>query len=150
MVKPKLHPVTELLLKRMESHPEEFPTLGSGRWGSIVNELMSLVPTEEWDYLQTKFKEVRLQELHATVSQRLLVGEEEEKKPTAPPAWHSYPSLGTTTYTNPVITTSSGGWPTTTIAPKNYDLSWNHIPDFSTDEINDIKELLDERRNSKK
>lgn len=72
-----VHPVVQLLAKRMDSHPEEFT---KGRWGMWVSALMEMATPEE-KLLLRKF---RMDEIHEEVMDELLNGEvrraEEERK----------------------------------------------------------------------
>ena len=72
-----VHPVVQLLAKRMESHPEEFT---KGRWGMWVSALMEMATPEE----KLLLRKARMDEIHEEVMDELLNGEarraEEERK----------------------------------------------------------------------
>lgn len=72
-----VHPVVQLLAKRMESHPEEFT---NGRWGMWVSVLMEIATPEE----KLLLRKTRMDEIHEEVMDELLNGEarraEEERK----------------------------------------------------------------------
>lgn len=74
-----LHDVVKLLLKRMESHPEEFST-GANRWGWMVHELLAHCSEEEAAAIKEGLRPIRLQEVHESVMDELLNGDERRRR----------------------------------------------------------------------
>lgn len=75
----ELHPVVELLLARMKSHPEEFAN-GASRWGWMINDVMDHGTGEECAALKAGLRPIRLQEVHEVVLDELCNGEERRRK----------------------------------------------------------------------
>jgi len=71
----ELHAVTRLLLKRMESHPEEF-TRGTNRWGGFVEGILEYGNEAEKTALNAAMRDIRLGEIHEWVMDELLTGPE--------------------------------------------------------------------------
>lgn len=71
----EMHDVVNLLLKRMESHPEEFAR-GMSRWGWLVNDAMEHGSDEERAALKKGLRPILMQEIHEHVMDELLNGEE--------------------------------------------------------------------------
>ena len=67
-----IHPVVELLVARMESHPEEFEPNGGGRWAEWLDRLIPFVTEEERVMLRGHM----MQEIHEEVMDELLNGDE--------------------------------------------------------------------------
>lgn len=76
----ELHPVVTLLLKRMESHPEEFGTGPTNRWGWMLNDVLSNCSTEEAEAINKGLRPIRLQEIHESVMDELLNGDERRRR----------------------------------------------------------------------
>lgn len=74
-----LHDVVKLLLKRMESHPEEFGTGPTNRWGWMLNDVLSNCSEEEAAAIKEGLRPIRLQEIHETVMDELLNGDERRR-----------------------------------------------------------------------
>ena len=75
----ELHPVVELLLARMKSHPEEFAN-GASRWGWMINDIMGHGTDEECAALKAGLRPIRLQAVHELVLDELCNGEERRRK----------------------------------------------------------------------
>lgn len=75
----ELHPVVTLLLKRMESHPEEFGH-GVSRWGWMIENVLENCSKEEAEAIKEGLRPIRLQEIHETVMDELLNGDERRRK----------------------------------------------------------------------
>jgi len=77
------HEVVTLLLKRMESHPEEF-RIGDGpfhdRWYDHVNTINAYGNEADKAALATGLREIRLAEIHEKVMDELLNGDERRRK----------------------------------------------------------------------
>lgn len=71
-----MYPVTELILSRMESNPEEFEDSMNGRWGSILVKLSDSAPPEEWELIREKLKVIRMNTLHKLAMQELCAPEQ--------------------------------------------------------------------------
>lgn len=74
---PARHPLIDLLLARMESHPEEF--LGQGkvgrRWSDIVVAAkLATTSKEDHDLIDNAIKTIQLDSLHKQMMKRLLDG----------------------------------------------------------------------------
>jgi len=88
----ELHAVVRLLLKRMESHPEEFtygangassPSVGlrsslgtPDRWGIAVQDVIEWGSEADKAALNTALRDIRLGEIHERVMDELLNGEQ--------------------------------------------------------------------------
>jgi hypothetical protein len=75
MVDNEPHAVVRLLLKRMESHPEEF-RLGNGRWAEWLDLLIPFVTEAERVLLRGPM----MQEIHEQVMEELCNGPERRRK----------------------------------------------------------------------
>lgn len=79
----KPHPVVELLLARMESHPEEFKRYEgpyNDRWYDHVNTINAYGNEADKAALATGLREIRLGEVHEQVMDELLNGDERRRK----------------------------------------------------------------------
>lgn len=72
------HEVVQLLLARMESHPEEFQR-GMSRWAWMVESAMTNASEEERAALHAGLRPIRLQQLHEDVLDELLNGEDRRR-----------------------------------------------------------------------
>ena len=90
-----IHPVVELLIARMESHPEEFkddymmsevrPTVGSGRWLLATQAIQDHGSKRDVEALNAALSKIYMQYIHEWTMDELLNGEdrrreEEERK----------------------------------------------------------------------
>lgn len=73
-----LHPVVELLLARMESHPEEF-TQGT-RWSEYMKRATTFGTPHEQATLKEKLRVLQMDKTHVDMMDELLNGEEHQKK----------------------------------------------------------------------
>lgn len=69
------HDVVKLIVKRMESHPDEFSTY-DGRWAQWLDELMPFVTEEE----RVMLRKPMMQTIHEDVMDELLNGPERRAK----------------------------------------------------------------------
>ena len=91
----EVHPVVELLIARMESHPEEFkddymmsevrPTAGSGRWLLATQAIQDHGSKRDVEALNVALSKIYMQYIHEWTMDELLNGddrrrEEEERK----------------------------------------------------------------------
>jgi RNA-binding protein YhbY len=91
----EIHPVVELLIARMESHPEEFrddylmsevrATVGSGRWFRVIHAIRDHGSEQDNAALSARLRDIRMQQIHEWTMDELLNGEdrrreEEERK----------------------------------------------------------------------
>ena len=74
-----LHPVVTLLLKRIESHPEEFGR-GATRWDWIIDRVQSYGSKEEDEAIDAALRPIRLQEAHEEMMDELLNGDDRRAK----------------------------------------------------------------------
>jgi len=77
-----LHPVVTLLLKRIESHPEEFGR-GATRWDWIIDRVQSYGSKEEDEAIDAALRPIRLQEAHEEMMDELLNGDDRRAKEEA-------------------------------------------------------------------
>jgi hypothetical protein len=80
----------KLLLKRMESNPDEFHLLKGGRWADYLNMLYTrlhdgdprtlvMLSDDECEFVWEKFKEISKQNLHTNFMKRILnVGDDSD------------------------------------------------------------------------
>lgn len=85
-----MHPAVELLLKRMESHPEEF---ANGEWRDIEQHLAEHTNGVEKIALGAKKREIVLGVVHKRIMKRLLEGEESPELNLNNPNKYSIQSL---------------------------------------------------------
>jgi hypothetical protein len=91
----EVHPVVELLIARMESHPEEFkddymmsevrPTAGSGRWLLATQAIQDHGSKRDVEALNVALSKIYMQRIHEWTMDELLNGDdrrraEEERK----------------------------------------------------------------------
>ena len=77
-----LHPVVTLLLKRIESHPEEFGR-GAHRWDWIIERVQNYGSKEEDEIIDAALRPIRLQEAHEDMMDELCNGDERRRKEEA-------------------------------------------------------------------
>jgi hypothetical protein len=78
----ELHPVVTLLLKRIESHPEEFGR-GAHRWDWIIERVQNYGSKEEDEAIDAALRPIRLQEAHEDMMDELLNGDDRRRKEEA-------------------------------------------------------------------
>lgn len=69
-----MHPAIELLMKRMESNPDEF-VRGNNKdrmWGSLIERYKEYMTKEDRDALRVKYGEIQMGQLHKEVMAELL------------------------------------------------------------------------------
>jgi len=91
----EIHPVVELLIARMESHPEEFmddylmsevrPAAGSSRWFRVIHAIREHGSKRDVETLNAALSKIHMQRIHEWTMDELLNGEdrrreEEERK----------------------------------------------------------------------
>jgi hypothetical protein len=91
----EVHPVVELLIARMGSHPEEFmdkylmseasPAIGSGRWFQVIRAIREHGLERDVETLNAALSKIHMQQIHEWTMDELLNGEdrrreEEERK----------------------------------------------------------------------
>lgn len=86
----EIHEVVQLLLARMESHPEEFDYRRAGddapkttdpyRWDRFMQELETVATDEEWSAIRAGIRKLRMEGLHAAVIDELVNGDERREK----------------------------------------------------------------------
>jgi hypothetical protein len=74
-----LHPVVTLLLKRIESHPEEFGR-GAHRWDWIIERVQNYGSKEEDEIIDAALRPIRLQEAHEDMMDELCNGDDRRRK----------------------------------------------------------------------
>ena len=77
-----VHPVVTLLLKRIESHPEEFGR-GAHRWDWIIERVQNYGSKEEDEAIDAALRPIRLQEAHEEMMDELLNGDDRRAKEEA-------------------------------------------------------------------
>jgi hypothetical protein len=70
-----MHKAVELILKRMESHPEEFV---DARMKQMIEPYRQYLTTEEKEALKTKERDIHLDTLHVRVMKQILADKEEK------------------------------------------------------------------------
>ena len=66
-----LHPAVQLLLKRIDTHPDEFAHAG-GRWDKMIRRFEPYFSTAEHDAIFAAVSRVRLDALHKELMQEML------------------------------------------------------------------------------
>jgi hypothetical protein len=77
-----MHVAIELLMKRMESNPDEF-VKGHSRhpkWERIIEKYMEFVNPEDKKILREKYSALQLDQMHKDVMAELLYGEENSRE----------------------------------------------------------------------
>jgi hypothetical protein len=77
-----MHPAIELLMKRMESNPDEF-VKGHSRhpkWERIIEKYMEFVNPEDKKILKEKYSALQLDQMHRDIMAELLYGEENSRE----------------------------------------------------------------------
>lgn len=90
------HPVVELIIKRLESHPAEHSS-----WRAEVDRINMYTTKIEKAALRAAMREAFLGEAHKNVMKRLLVKPEEmtaDRSPSTPAGWHSITAYGQKEY----------------------------------------------------
>ena len=88
-----VHPAVELLLKRIETHPDEFALTG-GRWDKMISQFEPYFSEAEHDAVLAAVSRVRLDAMHKELMQEMLnpPAKPEYNLPFAdvtPPTWTS-------------------------------------------------------------
>lgn len=75
-----MHPAVELLLKRMDSHPEEFinPHRRHSRWSRILRDYTDYMNEEEQNAVKDKCRKIYLEAMQKDIMSELLYGQPEE------------------------------------------------------------------------
>lgn len=86
----QVHPVVELLLARMKSHPDEFRDMyyegelmtikAEGRWETAIRMIRNEGSKEDRDALDKELRGIRLNQAHEWAMDELLNGEERRRK----------------------------------------------------------------------
>lgn len=81
-----MHPAVELILKRMESNPDEFMKGNTRRfkWEKIIQEFMEYMTDEEKAQVKQKYSELQMEVMHREIMAELLHGDEEDEDPFKP------------------------------------------------------------------
>jgi hypothetical protein len=87
----------EILLARMDTHPEEF--FRDSRWRNLIMDFVKDLPKEDVQALENKLKECRQKEFTGIVLERLVTEEKEEKRLkrnySNPMMFHGFTQLNT-------------------------------------------------------
>ena len=77
-----MHPAVELLLKRMESNPDEFVTehRKSRIWDALITRYESFMTKEENAAVKQKYSEIQMSQMHKEIMAELLRTENENNK----------------------------------------------------------------------
>lgn len=73
------HPLVDLMLARMDTHPEEFDG-GVGRWYNTITDIEEYAPPEQAALFRAKLANIRLDKAHHTAMDELLNGEERRRQ----------------------------------------------------------------------
>lgn len=84
----KIHPLVELVLARIESHPEEFKAFTgpedmirtANRWDDVIYTINNHGSKADKNALNTKLDGIRMEDAHARMLDELLNGEERRRK----------------------------------------------------------------------
>lgn len=86
----ELHPVTELLLARMKSHPDEFkddylltdfaPVSGGSRWEMALRAIKDNGSEQDLEAINEVLGAIRMEQVHEWTMDELLNGEERRRK----------------------------------------------------------------------
>jgi hypothetical protein len=73
-----MHQAVELLVKRMESNPDEFVKghTRHSKWERIIEKYMEFVDPEDKKILKEKYSALQLNQMHKDIMAELLYGEE--------------------------------------------------------------------------
>ena len=75
----KVHPVVELLLARMKSHPEEFQE-GMCRWNFVLHKVLDNGNEADLEAINEGLRPIRLAEAHEWMMDELLNGEDRRRQ----------------------------------------------------------------------
>ena len=75
----KVHPVVELLLARMKSHPEEFQA-GMNRWDFVLHKVLDNGNEADLEAINEGLRPIRLAEAHEWMMDELLNGEDRRRQ----------------------------------------------------------------------
>jgi hypothetical protein len=77
-----MHVAIELLIKRMESNPDEFVKGHSrhSKWERIIEKYMEFVNPEDKKIMKEKYSALQLDQMHKDVMAELLYGEENSRE----------------------------------------------------------------------
>ena len=86
----EMHPVVELLIARMESHPEEFmddylmsevrPAAGSSRWFRVIHAIREHGSKRDVETLNAALSKIHMQQIHEWTMDELLNGEDRRRE----------------------------------------------------------------------
>jgi hypothetical protein len=72
---PPLHPAVDLLLKRMDSHPEEFtPQPARWDWDSLMGKYKEFLNQWERQILRDAMRRIMMDDMHRTLMEDLVTG----------------------------------------------------------------------------
>lgn len=79
-----MHPAVDLLIKRMESNPDEFVEghKKSRIWDALITRYESFMTKEENAVVKHKYSEIQMGQMHKEIMAELLRTENENKKET--------------------------------------------------------------------
>ena len=75
----EVHPVVELLLARMKSHPEEFQA-GMNRWDFVLHKVLDNGNEADLEAINEGLRPIRLAEAHEWMMDELLNGDDRRRK----------------------------------------------------------------------
>jgi hypothetical protein len=75
-----MHQAVELLLKRMESNPEEFSGDSHDRWMRHIKRYEEFMSDEERDVISEKHRAIMMDRMHKDIMSELLYGDEQRKE----------------------------------------------------------------------
>lgn len=76
----ELHPAVQLLLKRMDSHPEEFAARGMYRWESIYSDINQVASQSEKQAMKAKLRAIKMEAIHKRMMEQLLTEDVDEQE----------------------------------------------------------------------
>jgi hypothetical protein len=75
-----MHQAVELILKRMESNPEEFTGDSADRWMRHLKRYEDFMSDDEREAIQTKQREIMMDVMHKDIMAELLYGDERRRQ----------------------------------------------------------------------
>lgn len=77
-----MHPAVELLIKRMESNPEEFTRgIKSRKWETLIERYQAYMTKEDRNLVRGKYSEIQMKQCHKEIMAELLRSEEKTEDP---------------------------------------------------------------------
>jgi hypothetical protein len=132
-----MHPATELLLKRLESHPEEFTqwpdegeiyaTSEQGyRWHDVMHTLNRSASDEEKTLIKQKLDNLAMDKAYERIVKRITGVEEEERKAAEEEKRKQYAQVASQ------MTSTYPSGPSDTVIGSNHAGTWGQLQNLAT------------------